>query len=215
MLKYDNKFFTALGKLVDCVWLSMLWALCSIPVITMGAASTALYYAVHKSIRGNRGYTTRNFFSALKDNFKQSTLVHLIWLVVMVVLVGDIYITRAVLQAGSNMGLFFYFFLVLTAVAIGWACYMFPYIARFENTVKATLKNGILLEIRHLPWSLLLIVLMLGFMLFTYMMPLFLFVFPSVVALTFDFILERLFRRYMSKEDLERELENDRIDNMG
>ncbi len=98
MLKYDNKFFTALGKLVDCVWLSLLWLICSIPVITMGAASTALYYAVHKSIRGNRGYTTRNYFSAFKDNFKQSTLVHLVWLVVMVVLVGDIYIARAVLQ---------------------------------------------------------------------------------------------------------------------
>lgn len=215
MLKYDNKFFTGLGKLVDCVWLSLLWFICSIPVITMGAASTALYYAVHKSIRGNRGYTTRNFFSAFKDNFKQSTLVHLVWLVVMVVLVGDIYITRAVLLSGSSLGLFFYFFLVLTAVAIGWACYMFPYIARFENTVMATLKNGILLEIRHLPWSLLLIVLMLGFMLLSYMIPLFLFMVPSVVALAFDFILERLFRRYMSKEDLERELENDRIDNMG
>ena len=215
MLKYDNKFFTGLGKLVDCVWLSLLWFICSIPFITMGAASTALYYAVHKSIRGNRGYTTRNFFSAFKDNFKQSTLVHLVWLVVMVVLVGDIYITRAVLLSGSSLGLFFYFFLVLTAVAIGWACYMFPYIARFENTVMATLKNGILLEIRHLPWSLLLIVLMLGFMLLSYMIPLFLFIVPSVVALAFDFILERLFRRYMSKEDLERELENDRIDNMG
>ncbi len=215
MLKYDNKFFTGLGKLVDCVWLSLLWFICSIPVITMGAASTALYYAVHKSIRGNRGYTTRNFFSAFKDNFKQSTLVHLVWLVVMVVLVGDIYITRAVLLSGSSLGLFFYFFLVLTAVAIGWACYMFPYIARFENTVMATLKNGILLEIRHLPWSLLLIVLMLGFMLLSYMIPLFLFIVPSVVALAFDFILERLFRKYMSKEDLERELENDKIDNMG
>ncbi len=133
----------------------------------------------------------------------------------MVVLVGDIYIARAVLQSGSNLGLFFYFFLVLAAMVIGWACYMFPYIARFENTVKATLKNGVLLEIRHLPWSLLLIVLVFAVLLLTYMMPLFLFIFPSVLTLIFDFILERLFRRYMSKEDLERELENDKIDNMG
>lgn len=213
MLKYDNKFFTAIGKLVDCVWLSILWAICCIPIITIGASSTALYYAVHKSIRGNRGYTTRNFFTAFKNNFKQATLVYLVWLVIMVVLVGDIFITRAVLQGGSSMGLFFYFFLVLTAFGIGWACYLFPYIARFENTIKATLKNGILLEIRHLPWSLLLIALFLVCVLATYIMPLFIMLFPTVLALTFDFILERLFRMYMSEEDLEREKENDLLDN--
>ena len=60
---WDNIVFQMLGKLVDCVWVSILWVICCIPVFTIGASTTALYYTVHKSIRGDRGYTTRTFFS--------------------------------------------------------------------------------------------------------------------------------------------------------
>ena len=45
---FDNKLFGALGKAVDCVILSVLWLVCCLPVITIGASSTALYYTVHK-----------------------------------------------------------------------------------------------------------------------------------------------------------------------
>ena len=55
-------------------------------------------------------------------------------------------------------GTFFYFFLIMIAVAIMWSAFLFPYIARFENTVKQTLKNAFLLMVRHLPWALLLLV---------------------------------------------------------
>lgn len=211
----NNKFFSGLGKLVDCVWLSLLWFFCCIPVVTIGASSSALYYAVHKSIRGNRGYTTVNFFSAFKSNFKQATLSYLVWLVVMLVQFGDCLITGELLKTGSRLGLFYYFFLVLTVMGTGWGCYLFPYVARFENTIKMTLKNTVLLEIRHLPWSFLMMVLVLVSVVVIYIMPLVLFFWPALLTLIFDYILERLFRQYMSKEDLERELENDRIDQPG
>ncbi len=214
-LNWDNKFFNAVGKLVDCVWLSILWVICCIPVFTIGASSSALYYSVHKSIRGNRGYTTSNFFSAFKNNFKQATLSGLVWLFVVLVLTGDIAITRQVLQKGSSMGMFFYFFLVLMAMVIGWGCYLFAYIARFENNVKATLKNAVLLELRHLPWSFLIIVLVLISALGIWIAPFAILFWPALLTLVFDYILERIFRKYMSKEDLERELENDQIDKMG
>lgn len=89
---WDNIVFQMLGKLVDCVWVSILWVICCIPVFTIGASTTALYYTVHKSIRGNRGYTTSNFFGAFRDNFKAATLPYLIWLAVMIVLGCDAYI---------------------------------------------------------------------------------------------------------------------------
>ena len=87
---WDNIVFQMLGKLVDCVWVSILWVICCIPVFTIGASTTALYYTVHKSIRGDRGYTTRTFFGAFRDNFKAATLPYLIWLAVMIVLGCDI-----------------------------------------------------------------------------------------------------------------------------
>ena len=206
---WDNIVFQMLGKLVDCVWVSILWVICCIPVFTIGASTTALYYTVHKSIRGDRGYTTRTFFGAFRDNFKAATLPYLIWLAVMIVLGCDAYITYQVLKTGSMKGAFFYFFLIMIAVAIMWSAFLFPYIARFENTVKQTLKNAFLLMVRHLPWSLLLLVILVASVLSVYIIPVLLVVIPAVASIVFDFILERLFRRYMSPEDLEREEEND------
>lgn len=211
---FDNKFINGLGKLVDCVWLSILWFLCCIPIVTIGTSSTALYYTVHKSVRGNRGYTTRTFFSAFKDNFKQSILSYLVWLVVMVILVIDMLVTREVLKTGSSMGMFFYFFIVVLVFATIWGVYLFAYVARFQNTVKATLKNAILLELRHLPWSLLIAVIIAAAYLIIWFVPMFLLILPAVVFLLFDLILERIFRMYMTPEDLEKELENDKIDEM-
>ena len=213
-LNFDNPFFNMLGKLVDCAWLSILWFLCCIPIVTIGASSCALYYTVHKSIRGNRGYTTRNFFSALKNNFKQATLSWLLVLFVQLVIAADILITRQVLKSGSSMGMFFYFFLIVMVFVIGWTCYVIPYVARFENTVKATVKNALYLEFRHLPWTLLLVVILAAGAFFGWISPVLMFFVPSFIAIMFDLVLERIFRRYMSEEDLKREMENDEIDKM-
>ena len=213
-LSFDNKIFGALGKAVDCVILSVLWLVCCIPVITIGASSTALYYTVHKSIRGNRGYTTKNFFSAFKDNFKPATLSWMVALAVQIVLSLDAYITWQVLQTGNNMGAFFYFFLILIAFSIGWVVYTFAYIARFENTVKITLKNAVLMELRHLPWSLLIIILFLLAIFLTWLIPILGFLMPACIVLMFDLILERIFRMYMIPQDLANEKENDMLDKM-
>ena len=205
----DSPLYRFLSRVLDILKLNFLWILGSLPVFTIGASTTALYYTVHKSIRGDRGYTTRTFFGAFRDNFKAATLPYLIWLAVMIILGCDAYITYQVLKTGSMKGAFFYFFLIMIAVAIMWSAFLFPYIARFENTVKQTLKNAFLLMIRHLPWALLLLVILVASVLSVYIIPVLLVVIPAVTSMVFDFILERLFRRYMSPEDLEREEEND------
>ena len=164
---WDNIVFQMLGKLVDCVWVSILWVICCIPVFTIGASTTALYYTVHKSIRGDRGYTTRTFFGAFRDNFKAATLPYLIWLAVMIVLGCDAYITYQVLKTGSMKGAFFYFFLIMIAVAIMWSAFLFPYIARFENGIFATLRNALLLAAAHIPSTIVIVGLSVGSLILT------------------------------------------------
>lgn len=210
----DNKFFQALGKLVDCMALSALWLVCSLPIVTFGASTSALYYAIHKSVRGNRGYMTKNFFHAFTKGFKQSTLSWLILLVVQIVLGMDAYITFQTLKTGNKMGVFFYFFLIMIVFSIIWACYLFPYAARFEDGVKATMKNALLMMIIHLPWSLLILVLFAVAAIAVYVFPVLIFLMPALLFLTYDGILERIFRKYMSEEDLEREKENDLLDRL-
>ena len=112
------------------------------------------------------------------------------------------------------MGVFFYFFLIMIVFSIIWACYLFPYAARFEDGVKATMKNALLMMIIHLPWSLLILVLFAVAAIAVYVFPVLIFLMPALLFLTYDGILERIFRKYMSEEDLEREKENDLLDRL-
>lgn len=211
---YDNVIFRALNKFVDSIYASLLWLLCSIPIFTIGASTSALYYTVHKSIRGGREYVGRSFFKAFRENFKQATLSWLVYLLIVFVLSFDLSFMRQMLKAGSNLGMFYYVFLVAIVFVVGWGCYLFPYVARFQNTVKASLKNAVLLEIRHLPWSLLLILLFAASAFFIWLILPLIFLLPCMLCFAFDLILEKIFRRYMSEEDLEKELEIEQLDRM-
>ena len=68
-MEYDSPIMCGIGKVMDILWLSTLWFLCCLPVVTIGASTTALYYTSVKAIRRNRGYVTKTFFHALRMNF--------------------------------------------------------------------------------------------------------------------------------------------------
>lgn len=70
-------------KATECMLLSILWVVTSLPVITIGASTTALYYAVVKVIRNNEGYGWGEFWNGFRTNFKQATI---IWLVALLFL---------------------------------------------------------------------------------------------------------------------------------
>ena len=63
----------ALTKIGELVVLSILWFFTSLPVVTIGVSTTALYYAMVKSVRMDRGYFFKEYFKAWKDNFLRST----------------------------------------------------------------------------------------------------------------------------------------------
>jgi uncharacterized membrane protein YesL len=201
----DNPVFSGLGKLVDCVWLSVVWLVCCLPVFTIGTSTSALCYATHKSIRGGRGYPIKSFFSAFRSNFKQATFVWIVWAILFLVLCLDVLVTRQVT-------FLFYFFVMMIAFAVTWLCYLLPYVARFENTGKETLKNTLILEFCYPQWSILLLVLLAVSVFLIWLIPVLLVVMPTVVALVSDLILQRIFRRHMSEEDLKQEMENDRYE---
>ena len=201
-----------LSKMVDTVILSALWVIFSMPIFTMGAASTALYYTVHKTLRRNRGYIYSNFWNSFKENFKQSTIVWLILLAIYAIFGADLYLTWQFLKAGMQWGVMFYLFLVLILITIVWTIYIVAYSARFENTKKATMKNAAAIAVVNLGWSFLILFLFLLGALLIGLIPIMIFLLPAVITLLYDIILERIFRKYMTEEDLAAERESDRID---
>lgn len=208
-----NRVFTFLSKMVDAVALSALWIIFCLPVFTIGASSTAFYYATHKALVRSRGYIWRTFWDGFKSNFKQATLSWLIQLAVLVVFALDILIMRGLASQGNTAyTVLLYIFYVLMAIAIVWCYYTIAYQARFENTVRNCLKNAGVIAFLNLPWSLLIFAIFVLTVLVILVIPIFIFLMPTVQFLLYDTILERIFRKYMKPEDLERELENDKLD---
>ena len=91
-----------------------------------------------------------------------------------------------------------------------WATYVFPYIARFENKLLQVLKNTALIAIANLPWTFVLLVVLIVSALLVWAMPPVLVIVPSVYMLIANFILEKVFLKYMSKEDIATEEERNR-----
>lgn len=97
----DSAYTQIMTKIFNIFWLSILWLLCCIPVITIGASTIALYYVMLKLVKDEETTVTREFFHSFKQNFLQSLPVTVIVLVVVVVLVADFHILGA---AGRAQG---------------------------------------------------------------------------------------------------------------
>ena len=207
LFNLDNKFFQGINKIVDCVCLSFLWLLLCIPVVTAGAATTALYYTVNKVIRNNRSYIWKEFWHAFRTNFKQSTLVWLILIFIYVIMGIDCYIMFQYAKAGVSYGSLYIVFAVLMLIVTMWANYLFPYMARFENTLKAVLKNCVIMALLNLGKSVVLLVLFLAALVVTYVFFPAIMILPAVYMLLANFILEKVFVKYMTPEDIEAEKE--------
>lgn len=209
-LNIDNKFFQSIGKLVDCVCLSMLWFFLSIFIIPAGAATTALYYAVNKVIRNGRGYMGKEFWHAFRTNFKQSTIVWLIVLAIYALMGSDAYITYQYAVAGEKIGTLYIVFFILMLFVTMWVNYLFPYIARFENTTKVILKNTLIISLANLGWTVLMFLILAIMVYAIYILPFLVFILPAIYMWIISVFMEKIFRKYMTPEDIEAEDERNR-----
>lgn len=210
-MNIDNKFFYVMGKVTDAMILSILFVISCVPLVTIGASLTALYYTMHKVIRHDRGYLWQQYKHAWKENFWQATICWVIFLALAILLGFDLRLTYRMFLAGEALGKIYYFFVVLLVLEAIWAAYTFAYIARFQNKTKIILKNCAMIMIYHFPASLA-VLLTLGLSAFAlYLVPALIIVIPALVAWLLEFFLERVFRNYMDPSDLEQE-EMDRND---
>ena len=90
----ENPIWKFIGNLADFFLLSCLWYLCCLPVVTGGAATTALYYVTLKMARGQEGQLIPAFFHSFKQNLKQATALWVGYLAVGILLVLDLVICQ-------------------------------------------------------------------------------------------------------------------------
>lgn len=154
----DSPLIQFLNKVADLMWLNILTLLCSIPIFTAGAALTAAHYVALKMHRNEEGYITKDFFRAFKMNFKQSTAIWLIILLVLAVFGADFYIMKNVEEVNIPTALQ----VVIMAIAVLFlfmVLWVFAVQAKFVNTVTKTIKNAFALSVIQIPRTILMVIL--------------------------------------------------------
>lgn len=163
-----NSFFSIEGplyklmvKLLDILKLNFLWMLCSIPIITMGAATTAAFYVGFRMEKDQEAYIAEPFIRVFKANLKQGSMIGIIQMLVIFVIYIDF---RLSAEAGEKR--FVYIAAGIAAIFFAFLYFIYAYalIARYENTIMNTFRNSFSICIRFFPKTigLLLLVLLEG-----------------------------------------------------
>lgn len=219
----DGPLISGLTKVADIVILNLVAILCSIPIFTIGASWTALYYVTLKMVKDEDAYTLKSFFKSFKLNFKQATIIWLILLFAGSVLYLDIKIMGGSASdiVSVSDGLAKVMSVVLMAAGIIYTfiiMFVFPVLSRFDNTIKNTFKNAFFMSVKHFPSTIAIILITVIPLAFIYLVPralILIFVVFGLIAYCNSFFFVKIFEKYMpavtitSDEDFEIEMDTD------
>ncbi len=208
LFNYDNPVWRFIGKFWDVLIVNVLWVVCSIPVITIGASTTAMYYVTLRLVRDDDGYTFRSFFKSFKENFKQATIIWLIFLAVGTLLAFDLYYFVRLVSPSTLRTVMITAFLSMAFIWMAMFTYVFPLQARFYNPVKRTIFNSFFMSVRHV-FSTIGMVAADGVIIFlslTYIPQLTIFG-VALIAFFNSYFFNNIFKKYMPKEEKPADME--------
>lgn len=200
----ESPLMNGLGKIFDCIMLSVCWVVASVPIVTMGAACGALYRTVYRCIRRDEGYPLKVFWDTWRKNLKTGILTWLPVLAVYIFLIADALILRGLVSQGRPMARLFGIVVVLIGVASVWAAYCTSYCVRFEGKLREVLWLSFFLVLSHPVMTIvILLFLTMGFAM-ALMVPFLVLFLPALLCLAISFPMEKVFLKHMRPEDIER-----------
>lgn len=146
----NNGFMSALGKIADMFFLSVLWILFSLPVVTIVPSTIALYYATVKVVRRDAGYVFRDFLNGFRQNLKQGMALELIYFIIGALLYAA---RRFAYLAGltSTLGRCYYLFFLISVIVISCvSAYLLPVISRFTLSLLSAFRLAVFFSLTNL-----------------------------------------------------------------
>lgn len=197
----ESQLMKTLTEITDCIFLSLFFFLCALPVISSGASVAALYDAAYRGFRGGEKNSWKRFFRVFRENFKASLLPTLVFLPLLLALVRAVVSLWNGAAAGSMSWTAFSALTLLCVLGLGVLSVLFPLLSRFENSFFALLKNTLLLSLANLPRTLVLGLLnaLTLFFCLRFVVPVFFL--PALAALLGSLLIEPMFRPFMPAEE--------------
>ncbi len=201
LFSLDNGFFSFLSKVCDMIFLSIIFLVFCIPIVTIGPACTALYYATVKVIRRERGYVFREFLRSFKLNFKKGAIVGVLLTIVYIILGFDLWAAYKALDGTTLRFAMFGVYLAITILALGFSTYVYPVLSRFDVTLRQLIKTVLIISLKHLPSTICMIILTGAAMLGVYIIPLLLLIIPGVLVWLNSLLMEKILKKYTPESD--------------
>lgn len=197
----DSPLMRALAYFTDLVILNILWMVCCLPIVTVGAATTALYGCFLN--RSTESSMVRRFIGQFKSNLKKSTVLWLIEAICLGIVVLNVWFYYH--QIGTDFSIRRIILLIPTVILGVGTEYLFPLQAHFENDIRQTVKNGFFIGLAHFPISLLILAIrispivlaLINVSIFLRLSPLLLMVGESAVVNLCSILFLRVFKHYV------------------
>ena len=154
----DSPLMSFLTRLADLVILNLLWLVCCVPVVTIGASTTAMYHVLRHLQDGGVTSITRDFFQSFKSDFKQATLVYLVLLIPTVAVVMNAWILSG--QSSDVVPVYVRAVWMVSVLLLTFVVsFVYPVMAYFDDTVWKTLRTAAVLAVAKLPRTILISIL--------------------------------------------------------
>ena len=153
---FDNPVWRFLGGVFDAVVLNLCWIICSLPLITIGASTAALYHTLMNGILNEEGRFFSSYFKSFKKNLRQGIPFSLVIIAATGLLLLSLYALDSfeptpVWAAIRGIDL------VFGAVMLFTLQYVFILFAFFNDRLGNLVETSFFLSVRHFGRTLLMI----------------------------------------------------------
>lgn len=196
-LEMEGPVYRFLSRLMELALLNIMFLIFCIPIITIGASSTALYSVTLKMVRNEESNVCSGFVQAFKKNFKQSTIIWIYLLIAGFILSMNYFLLQSYTGKFSLiviLSLFFITFIYLLLTVL-----VFPYVSRFKNTVKESVVNVLKIAVANPSRTILVLIISIGPVVLMFLSP-YLFIFQLYVSVFFGFSLVAYLNSFLFRD---------------
>lgn len=201
----DSRLMKVLSKIFDIGYLSIVFILFCIPMVTIGASLTALYYTTVKVIRRDRGYVFQEFWHSFKTNFINATIMWIMQAALTALLYLNITFTSGTVKNLDSVGFFSGIYLVLGIIIYAISCYVYPVLSRFMMNKRKVIRMSLFLAIRYIYITIPLIIIssvsIIAVVILLPYMPIIPIIVPALASLIYSYLMELVLKKYMPKEE--------------
>lgn len=197
----DSSFTNIMGKFADVILVSILWLVCSLPIVTIATSTAAFYYALVKGVRKDRGTPTREFLEFFKNNWKQGVGISLIYAALGVLTMLNFTAVSGMDKATVLYSVYRVESLWVILMFGFLTIFLFPVFSRFEYGCWDTVKTSLFMAIKHTFSSILMFIVLAFVTLTSAKYPILAIILPGLMQILFSMRIEKIFRKYMKEPE--------------